>query len=79
MIGTLLGLANGELRAIEAGYPTDVKWCCNKMLEMWLEENPTASWRKLFTVIESPVVCSDQQTAEKGKFIASYLLLHVAS
>ena len=57
-IGTQLGLPIGELRAIEAGYPTNVKWCCNRMLEKWLEMDPTASWGKLFTAIESPAVSS---------------------
>ena len=33
VIGTSLGLPSGELKAIEAGYPTNVKWCCNQMLE----------------------------------------------
>ena len=65
VIGTLLGLPSGELKAIEAGYPTNVKWCCNQMLEMWLEMDRTASWEKLFTVIESPAVSSDE-TIRKG-------------
>ena len=59
VIGTLLGLPSGELKAIEAGYPTNVKWCCYQMLEKWLEMDTIASWGKLFTVIESPAVsCS---------------------
>jgi len=58
VIGTLLGLPNGELKAIEAGYPTNVRWCCNQMLKKWLEIDTTASWGKLFTVIESPAVSS---------------------
>ena len=59
VIGTLLGLPSGGLKAIEAGYPTDVKWCCNQMLHKWLEMDPTASWGKLFNIIESPAVsCS---------------------
>ena len=53
VIGTLLGLPSGELKAIEAGYPTNVKWCCNQMLEKWLEVDTTASWGKLLTVIKS--------------------------
>ena len=64
VIGTLLGLPSGELKAIEAGYPTNVKWCCNQMLEKWLEMNPTVSWGKLFTVIESPAVSRGE--ADKG-------------
>ena len=68
MIGTLLGLPSGELKAIEAGYPTNVKWCCNQMLEMWLEMDRTASWGKLFTVIESPAV-STGQASDKGELL----------
>ena len=59
VIGTLLGLPSGEMKAIEAGYPTNVKWCRNQMLEKWLKMDITASWEKLLTVIESPAVsCS---------------------
>ena len=65
VIGTLLGLPSGELKAIEAGYPTNVKWCCNQMFEKWLEVDPTASWGNLFTVIESPAVSSGQ-AVDKG-------------
>ena len=65
VIGTLLGLHSGELKSIEAGYPTNVKWCCNQMLEKWLEVDPSASWNKLLSVIQSPAVYSDQAT-EKG-------------
>ena len=65
VIGTLLGLPSGELKSIEAGYPINVKWCCNQMLEKWLEEDPSASWNKLLSVIQSPAVCSDQA---KGKY-----------
>ena len=54
-MGTLLGLPIGKLNAIEAGWPTNVKWCCNQMLDKWLEVDPTASW-ELFTVIESPAI-----------------------
>ena len=65
VIGTLLGLPSGELNAIEAGYPINVKWCCNQMLEKWLEVDPAASWGKLLTVIESPAVSSGQ-AVDKG-------------
>ena len=53
VIGTLLGLPSGELNSIEAGWPTNVNWCCNQMLGKWLETDAFASWGKLFTVIES--------------------------
>ena len=69
VIGTLLGLPSGELKAIEAGYPTNVKWCCNQMLEKWLEMDPAASWGKIFTAIESPAVscCTGEiEAVDKG-------------
>ena len=65
VIGTLLGLPSGELKAIEAGWPTNTKWCCNKMLEKWLETDHTASWGKLFTVTES-LAESSGEAFDKG-------------
>ena len=65
VMGTLLGLPIGELNIIEAGYPTNVKWCCNRMLEKWLEVDSTASWEKLFTAIESPAMSYDE-SVDKG-------------
>ena len=56
VIGTLLGLSSGRLKAIEAAYPTNAKRCCNQMLEKWLNIDTTASWGKLLTVIGSPAV-----------------------
>ena len=59
VIGTLLGLPSGELKVIEVGWPSNLKWCCNQMLKKWLEMDTAASWEKLFTVIESLAVsCS---------------------
>ena len=69
VIGTLLGLSSGYLKATEAGYPTNVRWCCNEMLEKWLEIDATASWRKLFTVIESPAVRPCSAPPDKGDYI----------
>ena len=72
VIGTLLGLPSGELKAIEAGYPINVKWCCNQMLEKWLEVDPTATWGKILAVIESPVVSNDLVVDNSNYF---YLML----
>jgi len=58
VIGTLLGLPDGEIRAIEAGNPTNTKWCCNRMLESWLEMDSSATWKQIFHAIESPAVSS---------------------
>ena len=59
VIGTLLGLPSGTLDIIEHDHMHKATRCCNAMLRKWLETDTTASWRKLFTVIESPAVsCS---------------------
>ena len=59
VIGTLLGLPSGTLDIIEHDHTHKAARCCNAMLRKWLEMDTTASWRKLFTVIESPAVsCS---------------------
>ena len=60
VIGTLLGIAKGEMKIIEAAYPINVKWCCNQMLEKWLEQDTTASWKKLLDIIESPAVSCEK-------------------
>ena len=78
VIGTLLGLSSGELKAIEAGYPTNVQWCCNQMLKKWLEVDTTASWGKLLNVIESLkiAVCYSAQGTNYVYclYVASYVL-----
>ena len=56
VIGILLGLSSKLLDDIEAGYPGNLKWCCNQMLEKWLEVDTTASWGKMLTVIDSSSV-----------------------
>ena len=56
VIGTLLGLPSGELDIIEHDNMWNATHCCNAMLEKWLEVDPTASWNKLFAVIELPAV-----------------------
>lgn len=56
VIGTSLGFENGYLDAIEYAFPINNFWCCNKLLEKWLETNTTASWKKLIQVIDSPAV-----------------------
>ena len=60
VIGTLLGRSNGELNSIEAGYPTNLEWCCNKMFEKWLDTDTEASWTKINEAIDSPAVSSHQ-------------------
>ena len=65
VIGTLLGLPSGALDVIEQDNAYKTTRCCNAMLKKWLEMDPTASWGKLFTVIESPAVSSGE-AVDKG-------------
>ena len=70
-IGTVLGIPEGELKAIEGGYPTNLKWCCNKMLEKWLEIDPDASLEKIAAVVRSPTISS--ASFENGNYICKDL------
>lgn len=56
VIGILLDISKGYLDGIEKSYPTNTFWCCNKMLESWLEMDTSATWRKLIQIIDSPAV-----------------------
>ena len=73
MIGILLGVPTGELDIIEAEWPTNIKRCCDHMLEKWLEMDTTASLEKIHTAIESPAMSSMQ--ASKGKHFMRYMCL----
>ena len=58
VIGTLLGLPGATIDIIERDNHYKARECCNAMWIEWLKVT-AASWRKLFTVIESPAVsCS---------------------
>ncbi|XP_065903918.1 NACHT, LRR and PYD domains-containing protein 4A-like [Dysidea avara] len=56
VIGTLLDISTGHLNGIERSFPANAFWCCNRMLEIWLEIDTSASWKKLIQVIDSPAV-----------------------
>ena len=56
VIGTQLGLPIERLNIIENDNRDKAEPCCNAMLEKWLQVDTTASWRKLFSVIESLAV-----------------------
>jgi len=66
VLGALLDLKSGELRAIETAFPTNLKWCCNKMLEKWLEVDLYATWKKILEAIDSPAV-SSSDPLDQGK------------
>ena len=75
VIGTLLGLPSGTLDIIEYDHMHKATPCCNTMLRKWLEMDITASWRKLFTVIESSAVSCTQSYSSPNKGSYSYLVL----
>ena len=56
VIGTQLGLPTATLDIIEHDNHYKARECCNAMLNKWLQVDTTASWGKLFTIIESPAV-----------------------
>lgn len=53
LIGTQLGLPNNMLDIIEEDYRFRVVSRCNAMFNHWLELDTNASWKKIFSVIES--------------------------
>ena len=65
VIGTQLSLPKGRLDIIKYDNHDKAEPCCDAVLEKWLEVDPSASWEKLFKVIESPAVSSDQ-APDKG-------------
>ena len=71
VIGTLLGLRSGTLEIIENDYHGKATRCCNAMFEKWLQMDLTASWSKLFAIIESPAV-SSKVVSDKEMFKKLY-------
>ena len=52
VIGDLLGIKKGILDGIERNFPNNVSWCCNELLETWLQRDTSASWKNLIQVID---------------------------
>ena len=78
VIGILLGIEKGILDATEVAFPTNTLWCCNKLLETWLERDTKATWKKLIKVMDSPGVTAliDANTtvavdSQQGKYLLS--------
>ena len=69
VIGTQLGLSTAALDIIENDNVYKAVQCCNSMLKKWLEVDTTATWEKMFEVIESPAVCC---TTDKGRYNQIY-------
>ena len=69
VIGILLGLPSETLNIIERDHVFRAESCCNAMLEKWLQVDTTASWGKLFTVIEYELPAVSCATPDKGDFL----------
>ena len=74
VIGTLLGLPSEDLDITEHDNFHRARACCNEMLQWWLRVDPTASWGKLLTVIESPAVSSGE-AVDKGDSVVLYTII----
>ena len=70
-----MGLPRGKLENIEAGWPTNVEWCCNQMLQLWLDTDTTASLEKIRNAIQQSTVFSNRTQASLHK--CEYRLLHM--
>ena len=62
VIGTLLGIPEGRLNAIEAGFPTNMVWCCNRMLELWLKINSSVTWKDVIAAVDSRAITHDMSS-----------------
>ena len=56
VIGSLLGLPTACLDTAEAANSTNLQWCCNEMLKMWLARNTNATWKDVLAAIDSPTI-----------------------
>ena len=63
LIGTLLGLSEGQLKIIEYDNRHSVTECCRTMLQKWLELDPKATWEKIINVMNSRAMCNDNDDA----------------
>ena len=66
-----------ELKIIEHDYFNRAILCCNKMLQRWLELDPTATWEKLFAAIDSEAVVTaitSDNSLYKSKFHSNDIL-----
>ena len=51
-LGIQLEIAPEQLRIIKNNYPQNIKMCCTKMFENWIENDYTANWDKLIKALE---------------------------
>ena len=46
------GESKDALNVIECNNPSDVTKCCSKMFDLWLDRQPSASWRQLIQALK---------------------------
>ena len=51
-IGLQLGLQTGWLDGVEGGNPINCEWCCERMLQKWLDITTNATWKQLFDSVD---------------------------
>ena len=69
MIGILLGLSSGLLDIIEYDNMCKAVDCCNAMFSQWLGLYTNATWKRLFSAIESPLVYKARALKKGTQFI----------
>ena len=50
-LGIQLGLQPSQLHQIEKAFPTEIDRCKIKMVDLWLQSTPGASWRHVITAL----------------------------
>jgi len=56
VIGELLGVPTTLLDATETANPTNLQWCCNEMLKIWLARNTSATWKDILKAIDTATI-----------------------
>lgn len=75
-LGIQLGLSFSALKILENDNQHQAFQCCVSMLDMWLQLDTTASWKKLFTATES---LSAASWGDKGDYIANNFMCMCSS
>ena len=68
------------LDEIQRNYPRDVGMCCTKMLQLWLERQPDASWEQLLQALKevemndlASTIKQELLSADQGKLFVIVL------
>ena len=64
-----------QIYIIQKNYPTDIRKCCAKMFQYWLEVDTGASWDKLIKALEKIEQISLAEDIKKGR--CTYIIFRV--